>query len=158
MNLSRMGPITAVAVLGLALGSAPSHAAGDPAGNGGPAAVHRGKSFDPATRIEARLSRLKTELKITPAQEAAWQAYADSITQTIESMRSAREAMMQARGAQTAPELMHQRVAFMKERLPQVEAISDALDHLYGVLTPEQRAALDHHFARMRAKWRHGRS
>ncbi|HVB46767.1 MAG TPA: hypothetical protein VNF69_00100, partial [Burkholderiales bacterium] len=48
--------------------------------HGGP--MHGGPMFgDPSARAEQHLAYLKGQLKITPAQESQWQAFADGVKQ-----------------------------------------------------------------------------
>lgn len=118
------------------------------------------KRPDLSARIDQHLARLKSELKITPDQEQPWQAFSDQVKQQGQSMETViQSAKGSSEGApQTAPEQMHRRVEFMKQRLAGMEAVAGALDQLYAVLTPEQRAVADKHFARMHTKmrWRRG--
>jgi Spy/CpxP family protein refolding chaperone len=93
----------------------------------------------------ARLSDLKTELKITEAQEGAWQGFVAVVQQQAE-QRQAMQAQMRARmqDPQAAPvdraarhaEMTALRDAYFKAR-------SEALTGLYAVLTPEQKALAD---------------
>lgn len=68
--------------------------------------------------IEERLAAQKSALKITPDQESAWQAYAKVV--------------------KTQADL---NAKLVKERFEGFEAVNTASKNLYGVLTPEQRAA-----------------
>ena len=105
------------------------------------APMYGGPMFgDPSVRAEQHLAYLKEQLKITPAQQSQWQAFADGVKQQAQGMLAMR-ATMQATG--TMPERMDQRIAFMKQRLAAMESLDGAAKQLYGVLTPEQKAAFD---------------
>lgn len=94
----------------------------------------------------ARLSDLKTELKITAAQDSAWQAYA-TVVQTQAEQRQAHrtqmQALMQDPKAAAAVDHAAQHEAMMKLRDEHLAARSAALKDLYAVLTPEQKALAD---------------
>ena len=59
------------------------------------------RAFSPAERVEARLAYLRTALKITDAQQAQWNAYADSVRKDAaaraEKMQAFREKRAQLR-------------------------------------------------------------
>lgn len=96
--------------------------------------------------VGARLSDLKTELKITTAQDGAWLAYA-AVVQTQAEQRLAHRTQMQAQmqdpkaAANVDPSAQHE--AMMKVRDEHLAARSAALKDLYAVLTPEQKALAD---------------
>jgi Spy/CpxP family protein refolding chaperone len=96
---------------------------------------------NPGAAVESRLEALKSELKITSDQEAAWQAYAAQSKHQAESMQASITAKS---GAQSpAPESFALHNEFMKQRFEQAEATNAAFKDLYAVLTPEQRAIAD---------------
>ncbi len=110
--------------------------------------MHRGPMMhgapmygDPSARAEQHLAYLKEQLKITPAQETSWQAFADAVKQQAGTMVGMHAAMWSP--AATATERMGQRIAFMKAGLSGMEAVEGAAKKLYGVLTPEQKQAFD---------------
>ena len=96
---------------------------------------------DPAAMAETRLGDLKTQLKITAAQEAAWQAFATQAKAQAASMQALRAQMQQDTG--TAPERMAQRTAAMQQRAAGMATMTNAFGSLYAVLTPEQKAIAD---------------
>ena len=110
-----------------------------PRGGWGP-----GAGATPAAFVDARLAYLKTELKITGEQDAAWQAYAGQMKQQAERMQAL--FTQAATPAQSAPERADQRAQFAKQRAAAMEANSGALKNLYAVLTPEQKTIADQHF------------
>ncbi|GAB4443185.1 MAG: Spy/CpxP family protein refolding chaperone [Rhodocyclaceae bacterium] len=103
---------------------------------------------------EARLRELKAELKITPDQESAWQAFANQATAQATAMKAMfeamRETMRQPEGS--APDRMARRTEMMKSRLAGMEAMTAAFKDLYAVLTPEQKALADQRFGPMRGR------
>lgn len=113
-------------------------------GFGPGAAAGGGPAANMDARMDARLSFLKTELKITSDQQAAWDAYA--------TQAKAQAATMQAFHAQppstvqTATERIEQRAERATLRAEQMKAMSAAVKDLYAALTPEQKAVADQHF------------
>jgi Spy/CpxP family protein refolding chaperone len=97
---------------------------------------------DPGAMVESRLSGLKSDLKITSAQETVWQAYAAKAKQQAEAMQAWRTTMQGSTQA-SAPERLALRTEMMKKRQEQMEAMTSALKDLYAALTPEQKAIAD---------------
>lgn len=100
--------------------------------------------------VDKRLDRIRTELKITEAQQTAWQIFATKTKQQATEMQAMREKMRQggaAPGASAepvpAPERLEKGIEFMKQRTGHMEAELAALKELYAALTPEQRATAD---------------
>jgi hypothetical protein len=102
---------------------------------------------DPAAMADARLSDLKAQLKITTAQEAAWQTFAAQAKQQAASMQAMR-AQMQA-SAGTAPDQMGQRATAMQQRAAGMATMTNAFGALYAVLSPEQKAIADQNVGMM---------
>ncbi len=98
-----------------------------------------------AAAVATRLGDLKATLKITPAQEAAWSAYAAVVTRHAEArnaMHTAMQAQMQATsGAAQDPSALHNTMLALQQQ--QQTERSDALKSLYAALTPEQQAVAD---------------
>jgi hypothetical protein len=114
-----------------------------------------GAMMDPGARIEQRLTRLKTELKLTAQQEPLWQAFAEkSKSEAGKGMQAMRE-RMQGDKPVTAPERMAQMQGQMKERVVAMEAVGESFSRLYTALSPEQKAAADKHFSAA-GRHRHG--
>ncbi len=131
------GVTTAALAYGPGAGKGPSAMGGGCTGQGR-AAMMQG---DPAARVENRLAFLKSELKITPEQEQAWQAYAETVKALGAGMVPRMGRVMTTSG--TAPEQIEQRIAFMQLRLERMREVSKAVQDLYGALTPEQQAVAD---------------
>lgn len=96
---------------------------------------------DPAAVADAHLSDLKAQLKITTAQEGAWQAFAAEAKQQAATMQAMRAQMQTSAGM--APEQMGQRATAMQQRAASMATMANAFGALYAVLTPEQRAIVD---------------
>lgn len=166
----RLLPVLAGAALSLGLLAAQAQPASAPAapqpGASAPAKGwhHRGDraDFDPVARAQEHLARLKTDLKITPAQDKAWQGFATQVTQQAEAMKTrfAQRPDPKAEAQMHAPDRMAQQLAQMQERLKDMQAMRDRVADLYAVLTPAQQTLADQHFARMghemRERMEHG--
>jgi Spy/CpxP family protein refolding chaperone len=100
---------------------------------------------NPGAMADGRLAYLKSELKITSAQETAWKAFADSAKQQAEAMQALRTTMQGSTQA-TAPERMELRNKIMKQRQEQVEKSTAAFKDLYAALAPEQKTIADQRF------------
>ncbi len=97
---------------------------------------------NPSAMADARIAYLKSELKITAAQESAWKKFADQAKQRADAMQALRT---EAQGSPqaTAPERLDLRNQLMKKRVDQMEKSAAALKDLYAVLSPEQRTIVD---------------
>ena len=102
---------------------------------------------DPAATIDSHLGDLKAQLKITTAQEAAWQTFANAAKQQATTMQAMHAQMQQGTG--TAPERMAQRATAMQQRAAAMVTVASALKDLYAALTPEQKTIADQHFDMM---------
>jgi Spy/CpxP family protein refolding chaperone len=102
---------------------------------------------NPSVMADSRLTDLKTQLKITAAQEPAWQAFAAEAKQQANSMQAVRAKMQQSSGS--APERMEQRTTAMQERAATMATMTKAFNALYTTLTPEQKAIADQNFGMM---------
>ena len=105
----------------------------------------QGAMMDPGARVEQRLDRFKSELKLTPQQEPLWQAFADkSKAEAGKGMQGMRERMKDDKPL-AAPERMAQMQEAMKQRVAAMESVNESFKRLYAALTPEQKAAADKH-------------
>jgi hypothetical protein len=110
----------------------------------------RGGSMKPAERAEARLAYVKTALKITPAQEPQWNAYANFIRKTAGDMEQRfqrrSEGGQRASASRERPnavqrlERQQQMHAAANKRLGELLAVQKPL---YDVLSAEQKKIAD---------------
>ena len=105
---------------------------------------------NPAAAAEWRLSSLKSDLKIIPAQESAWKTFSDQAKQQSEAMQKLM-ASVQGSTQATAPERLELRNQVMKQRDEQMAKGTAAFKELYAALSPEQKALADQNvgFGRM---------
>ena len=140
--------LASVAALGAAVGAV--HAQG-----AGPGTSY-GHSHDPVAAADQRLGRLKADLKITSAQEPAWNAYAEQIKQHAGEMQALHNQMRQqhenASGNThpSAPERVERQAQFAKQQGEYLERLAGLTKDLYAVLTPEQRTLADQRLGRGR--------
>jgi Spy/CpxP family protein refolding chaperone len=125
-----------------ALGAAAGAVQAEADGASGGASYGRGHSGDPAAAAEQRLTRLKTDLKITAAQEPAWNAYAEQIRQHAGEMKALHDSMSGNVPA-SAPERIEQQAQFAKKQQEHLERLAVLTKDLYAVLTPEQKTLAD---------------
>ena len=112
---------------------------------GGPAAGMPGETID---RIEGRIAFLQTELKITEAQQAPWQAFADALRAQAKQRNDMRAAMMQQAAQQGgAPQTLAARLEGQEQaldaRLEAMKGLRAAYKKLHGLLADEQKKTLD---------------
>ena len=99
------------------------------------------KRRDPVAFAQQRLARLKSKLAITADQEPQWSAFTVVVLQQMEQFKAAHQGRKPA--AQTAPERIDRRVAWMKERAVAFETVGEAAKTLYATLSPEQQRIAD---------------
>ena len=102
---------------------------------------------DPSARVESHLSDMKAQLKITTAQEPAWQAFSAAAKQRAAGMQAMHTQMQHDSG--NAADRMAQHSTMMQQRSAGMIATSDAFKALYAALTPEQKAVADQSFGKM---------
>lgn len=99
-------------------------------------------------RTEGALAYMKTELKITVAQTAAWDAFAAAYREHAAHrgpMPMMRDGMMgpSAGPAKPLPERLSQHLAMMEQRIAHMKKLQPAVAQLYGGLTAEQKKTAD---------------
>jgi hypothetical protein len=111
--------------------------------------MQRDGMMDPGARVEQRLSRLKSELKLTQQQEPLWQAFAEkSKAEADKGMQAMRERIATDKPL-SAPDRMAQMQSRMKDRVAAMETVNESFKRLYAGLSPEQKSAADKHFSAM---------
>ena len=168
-----MKPLTLAAAMLLATVSSSSwaqsptaHEAHHPGQKGSPAAAQSSPSAGPSgmmgqsgaetgcagmsgmatiDRVEGRIAFLRTELKITDAQTAAWNAFAEALRANAKSLGEVRASMMPQGGA--AQQSLIDRVALQEKwlaaRLEGTQAIKSALANLVGTFSDDQKKTAD---------------
>ena len=104
------------------------------------------RAMKPADRAEARLSYIKTALKITPAQEPQWNAYAGFVRKATGDMQQRFEQRRAQGRPQASPDTiqrLERQQAMHAEAQQRLAALIAVQKPLYDVLTPEQRKVAD---------------
>jgi Spy/CpxP family protein refolding chaperone len=112
---------------------------------------HHGMSrMDPAkmqARMDKRHANLKTQLKITAAQEATWTAYVEAVKPPANMMAKSSERAEIAK--LPTPERIDKMKTLRSQRMAEMSTAMDkhgeATKALYAALTPEQQKVFDTH-------------
>ena len=97
-----------------------------------------------ADHVEGRIAFLKTELKITDAQQPLWNAVGDAMranAKEMAAMMPMMQSMMQPVG--TLPEELAGREKAMTAHLEALRKLKSAIDPLYAALSDELKKAAD---------------
>src|SRR5215470_7148679 len=97
-----------------------------------------------ADHVEGRIAFLKTELKITDAQQPLWNAVGDAMranAKDMAAMMSMMQSMMQPSG--TLSEKLAGREKAMTAHLEALRKLKSAIDPLYAALSDEQKKTAD---------------
>jgi len=100
-----------------------------------------------AGHVEGRIAFLKTELKITDAQQPLWSAVADAVRATAKDMggmpncMSMMQSMMQSSG--TLQERLAAREKAMTTHLEALRKLKSAVEPLYAALSDDQKKTAD---------------
>ncbi len=103
-----------------------------------------------AERRAERQAKLHEALKLTPAQEPAWNAFV-AATQAGEAKARHQHGAFKE---MSAPQRLEARIAMQKARTERMEQRLAALNSFYAVLTPEQRKVFDERSMRHGGKHR----
>jgi LTXXQ motif family protein len=97
-----------------------------------------------AGHTEGRLAFIKTELKITDAQMSQWNAFADAVRANGAAMADMGRSMMsQHASGSTLPERLAAEDKALGAHYTAFKKTTEALNNLYGVLSPEQKKIAD---------------
>ncbi len=96
------------------------------------------------SRIDGRLAFLKAELKITDAQNAAWDKVAAAVRASTESMVDRMKSVFAGDQKDTTlPQRLDIQEQFMTARLDEIKQVKSALTDLYAVLSDDQKKEAD---------------
>jgi parvulin-like peptidyl-prolyl isomerase len=99
-------------------------------------------------QTEVLMHELYEDLKLTPAQQAAWQSYTDKVQALASDL--ARERSRAQAGAQlNALQQLDRSLDAARNRLTGLEDVAAAAKTLYDSLTPEQRTVADSRLAKI---------
>ncbi len=101
-----------------------------------------------AGQVQMQLGRLEEDLRISAAQQAAWDAYANKVIRFADDVARARFAARSAPDPNsTVPQQLDRLADAARNRLAAVEEIAEAGKALYGVLAPDQKSTADRRLA-----------
>jgi periplasmic protein CpxP/Spy len=101
-------------------------------------------AFDPGRHIDGRIAYLKTELKITDAQQAQFDAVANAMRDNAKAMHDAFQGLRGDRSQpQTALSRMEVRAKFAQLRADGEAKMLAAFRPLYQAMSPDQQKAAD---------------
>lgn len=153
MTTFRKNLLSALAVLSMGAAALGAHAQtqtpdGANQGRYGHAVSQEQRAAFKAKRAEfqaKRVAQLHDELKITPAQENAWNAFVASMKPQARGARPDRA----AQAGLSAPQRLAQHIDRQKQRTAMMEQRLGAVNSFYAVLTPEQKKTFDDKAARL---------
>jgi Spy/CpxP family protein refolding chaperone len=103
----------------------------------------------PTERVEARLAYLKTALKITDAQQAQWEAYANVVRKNAQDREQRFKTMHSDKSGHAehqrpnAVERLEREQSFHAEAVKRLGQLLEVQKPLYAVLSPEQQKVAD---------------
>jgi hypothetical protein len=97
----------------------------------------------PQTAADQRINALQTQLHITSAQMPQWSAFAQAMRDNAASTDTLFRQRAGATGTMTALENMRSYAQVARTYAENTEALAQAFEVLYGVLTPEQQQTVD---------------
>jgi periplasmic protein CpxP/Spy len=99
-------------------------------------------------QLQVILEELRVDLKLTPAQQPAWDSYAEKVEALASDM--ARERRRAQPGAQiNAAQQLDHTVDVARDRLTAIEDIASAAKALYGSLSGDQKTIADSRLAKI---------
>lgn len=96
-----------------------------------------------AGHVEGRIAFLKTELKITDAQQTLWNALADVMRANAKSMGGMPSGMAMMGAAETLPDRLAAREKMMTAHLEQLRKLKAAIEPLYAAFDDAQKKTAD---------------
>lgn len=141
-----------VAAPALAQNDAPAAPAQAPAAAGTesqahpPAQTPRGRRLQ--SHVEQRISDLHTRLKITPAEEPNWNAFAETMRQNADHMDQLMQQRAASQGKRNALDDMRSYAEMAQAHAEDMQRLVPAFEKLYDSLSPEQKQIADQTFTR----------
>lgn len=128
-----------IAISAQAQGAAVPAAAAAQQGRHGHAATLEERQARRAEHVAKRQARLKEALRLTAAQEGAWNTFVNATRPPALAERGDRAAW----ASLSAPARLEKRIAMQRQRTERMQSHLAALNNFYAVLTPEQKKVLD---------------
>jgi len=108
-----------------------------------PMMTGRGGMEMPFEHVEGRIAYLRAELKITDAQTAPWNAFADAMRADAAAMKAMHEGMAKDGMPGSLPERLATQQKMMSAHVGMLERMEAGAKPLYAALSGEQRTLLD---------------
>ena len=109
-----------------------------------------------AAQVERRIAGLQSRLKITPAQQPQWDAFANVMRENATHMETLQHERADKVAAMNASEDMRSYADVARAHADDLQRLAMAFDTLYAAMIPEQKVAADRTFhefqGRRRAK------
>jgi len=145
-----------IAGSGILAASSFAMSAGGPAGKEGCDARHGQAAHAKwEARRAADLSDLKEKLKLTPAQEAAWNTFASATQPGLRHAGADKQAMRGEAEKLNTPQRLDRMLAMSEARRTRMIERSQAIKAFYAQLSPEQKAVFDAEFIPQRGHGHH---
>jgi Spy/CpxP family protein refolding chaperone len=145
MNTLRKQILVGLAALSMGAAALGVQAQTAPAeGRHGHAATQEQRQAKRADFMAERQAKLHDALKLTSAQEPAWNSFINAVKPQPQADHQDRAAW----ASLSAPARMEKMIALSKERTARMEQHLQALNTFYAVLTPEQKKVFDQHAMR----------
>ena len=110
-------------------------------------------------RVEQHIQDLHKRLEITPAEEAPWAVFADTMRQNAVAMEQSYKDWQSRAPSMNALDEMRSYAAAVRLHADSVNRLVPAFEALYGAMTPAQRILADKIFAELqRASLHPGRA
>ena len=142
MTKFRKHLLIGIVALGLGAGSVAAYADKPACDGRAGAGMHHWDSAKFAERMEKRRAELHAKLKLSPAQEPAWNTFVAKTKPGTPPARPDRAELAKM----TTPERMDRMLAAMRARETRMEEHVAATKDFYAVLTPEQKKIFDEQF------------
>lgn len=94
-------------------------------------------------RLNQRISSMRQRLAITPAEQAAWNEFADTMRQNANDIEQAFQKRAAAFKTMTAPENMQNYAEIEQERAQDLQKLAAAFSTLYNQLSEQQKHTAD---------------
>ena len=99
-----------------------------------------------ATQVEGRIAGLQSRLKITPAQQPQWDAFANVMRENAAHMETLQHERAGKVATMNASEDMRSYADVARAHADDLQHLAAAFDTLYADMTPDQKAAADRTF------------
>ena len=101
---------------------------------------------DDGAQVERRIAGLRSRLKITPAQQPQWDAFAGVMRENAAHMETLQHGRADKVAAMNASEDMRSYADVARAHADDLQHLAATFDTLYAAMSPEQKAAADRTF------------